>query len=125
MSYAEIVNLTNKFYLSLDMANYEQVLKLFAQNGCWYRGESIFEGHEQIRDSLAVRSTERVTSHQISNLSLLDSDKGILSQYYLTVYSNQGTQLVPTVVLLMTDYWIIENGQWRIYSKKSKTHLKI
>lgn len=124
MYYSEIVNLTNAFYLFLDTAQYKEVAACFSVTGRWYRGKDVYQGQNEIHHLLSERDVERITSHQINNLHLTPTVDGYISRYYLTVYSNQQSTLIPSSILLMTDEWTHENEKWSLSSKKSQVHLR-
>lgn len=122
----DIVNKIAGFYLAFDGFDYDAVLSLFAEDGRWYRGDSCLEGKQAIHDFLMQRSKERLTAHIITNVHLEETQEGIQARYYITAYSNQSSQLIPSAVLLMTDVWVEDRAAgWLLKSKRAKTHLRL
>lgn len=124
MIYSEIMNLTSKFYIALDTKDYDALSFIFNENGVWHRPNGDIIGRKNISNSLKRRNDNRVTSHQVNNLTIINNGSEIISRYYLTVYSNQTEKLNPTVILFMQDIWIKSDGEWSILSKKSKDFIR-
>lgn len=124
MIYSEILNLTSAFYVALDTRDYDSASYIFNENGVWHRPTGDVKGRENISNLLTSRDDNRVTSHQVNNLSIINNGSEIISEYYLTVYSNQTEKLNPTVILFMQDTWIKSDGEWSILSKKGKDFIR-
>lgn len=122
--YTAAANLVSRFYLALDNNDGEVVVSLFAKGGAWHRGAEVFQGFKSIRELLEKRDPTRVTCHQISNLAVQAQADCLHISYYLTVYVDQESQLIPTTVLLMKEILIFEDENWLIQSKRSQPHLR-
>ena len=123
--YTAAADLVARFYLALDSNQYDTVASLFAKEGAWHRGSEIFQGLDAIQQLLKERDPARVTCHQMSNLAVQAQTDSLHISYYLTVYVNQGSQLAPTVILLMKEVLTFEDEKWRIQSKRSQPHLRL
>ena len=121
--YAELVQLTHRFYYYLDEWRYTDLVALMREDGVWHRQGKVLKGHAQVLAALEERPRTQIIRHVITNAFLSESDDNSATLLaYLTAYRfDDGTQRKPPVtiagpfrLLLVKKRFVRVGDAWKI-----------
>ena len=105
-----------------DARDYDGYVALFAENGEWVNGATVYQGREAIRRMLvaiygepAPGSVNNDSYHIISNPEInVAGDRATARSRYLLVMRGANGQPTPMLGGRYEDEFIRENGEWKI-----------
>lgn len=116
-------NRLSELFHSLDSGDYDTLTACFAENGTWARQGKTLKGRNEIRATLASRSTTLKTIHIASNILVGHSPANAGTfRFYLTVYRHDSAAPppypvpVPAAVGLCKAEFENDGKEWRIKS---------
>ncbi|MDH0686357.1 nuclear transport factor 2 family protein [Achromobacter animicus] len=115
-----------QFFGGLDRRDHVSTSQLMATGGTWQRQGTDLVGPAQVLAALEKRDPRRQTAHLVNNL-WVDGASATRARlrYYMTAYETttapDGTVSAPQMLGVRdcTDELVLEDGQWRIWWKKS------
>lgn len=122
-SFADLLQLTHRFYYYLDEMRYKDLVALMREDGVWHRQGKVLKGHAQVLSAMEERPRSQRIRHIITNAFLSESDeKSATLIAYLTAYKfDDGKEHKPPVtisgpfrLLLVKKRFVQEGGTWRI-----------
>lgn len=119
------IKLLTLIYRHLDRRDYDAIYPLFAPDGTWQRPEGVIRAGDDMRVSMARRSTGLAINHVLTNLiaDAVAADR-VVVRGYMTIYRDETGALspppyrlgVPTSLIDVTAACRKVGGDWRIAS---------
>jgi len=126
------LQLTSRFYMALDLADFQSVSGAFLPHGVWHRQGKLLTGPIEVMAALSHRPKGRTTAHLVQNAVVeLQGGDSATVRYMTLVYRHDAESLPTLPVPLEAPLSISMNedglqrdpdGRWRILSKKSQRH---
>ncbi len=132
--YAELVQITHRFYYYLDEWRYNDLVALMREDGVWHRQGKILKGRAQVLAALNERPRTQIIRHVITNAFLEEADETSATlRAYLTAYRfDDGTPHKPPVtipgpfrLLLVRKRFVREANAWKIAEAAGVTEFEI
>ena len=119
-----------QFFGALDRRDHQATAQLVAKGGTWQRQGADLVGPDAVLAALEKRDPKRQTAHVVTNLWIEQaSDTSARVRFYMSAYETlageDGKHGAPHFhgVRDCTDDLVREDGQWKIWWKKSRRFL--
>ena len=120
---SQCIKLLTRAYRHLDRREYDEIYPLFSSDGTWQRPEGTIRAGDDMRASMARRSTSLAINHVLTNLLAdMTAPERVTVRGYMTIYRDETGALsappyrlgVPTSLIDVTAACRKIGNDWRI-----------